>query len=124
MKIFRGDIYLANNFNFPGNKHVADVPKPVLIIQNNEKNHHSNFPLITVLPISTEKSEQIYDHDVKINKNIVGLSTDLNIMCGILKTIPKNDLIKKIGEIDTKTLEHVNDRVSHLLGFIKNVRNN
>ena len=119
MKILRGDIFLAKFFEFPHESKVNEKQRPVLVIQNDEDNQHPNYPFIIVLPITTKKTQKIYKQDVVISKGVQGLSKDSKILCGIIRTIRKEDLITKIGKVNYKTLADVNIKLFRQLGYLE-----
>jgi mRNA-degrading endonuclease toxin of MazEF toxin-antitoxin module len=119
MKISRGDIWLSKFFEFPHENTVNEKQRPVLIIQNDEDNGYFHYPFVIVLPITTKKTDRIFKQDVLIAKAISDLSEDSKILCGIIRTVLKKDLVKKIGKIDKKTLEQVNIKLFRQLGFLE-----
>jgi len=119
MKILRGEIYLAKFFEFPHEGIVNEKHRPVIVVQNDEDNQNPHYPFVLVLPITTKKTEKVYKQDVIISKVVDGLEKDSKILCGIIRTVSKTDLIKKIGRIDLKTLEIVNIKLFRQLGFLE-----
>ncbi len=90
----KGDIYLVN-FD-PTVGHEARKQRPALILSNNIHNRYS--PLVTVAPLSSNTSK-IYPFEIYISENEANLNANSKIMIIQLRSIDKERLIKKIGEI-------------------------
>lgn len=99
----RGDIFLANLELIKG--HEQGGIRPVLVIQNNISNKHS--PVIIVAAITSKHVEKEYPTNVFISKQESRLNKDSKILLNQIRTIDKQRLIKKIGNIDIFTMGKV-----------------
>ncbi|MFQ6073234.1 MAG: type II toxin-antitoxin system PemK/MazF family toxin [Methanosarcinales archaeon] len=76
--INRGEIYLARSFDFPHQKTSEIKNRPVLILQCAEDNKNDFYPLVIVAPITTKKTDYIYQQDVFLKTLRNNLILDLN----------------------------------------------
>lgn len=91
----------------------------MLILQDDEDNHNRNYPFVIVAPISTKKLDRIYKQDILIPARVAGLTEDSKILLGIIRTIQKDDLLKRIGKLDKIQMEQVNIKLFRVLGFLE-----
>lgn len=120
LHIRRGEIYLARLFQFPHEDDTAVAKeRPVLIVQNDEDNDNHHYPFVIVAPISTQKLDRIYKQDLALKAGEGGLGSDSKILLGILRTILKTDLIRKLGKLNKHSLEEVNIKLFRELGFLE-----
>lgn len=120
MQIKRGEVYIAKFFEFPHeDRTTMEKERPVLILQDDEDNFNQNYPLVVVAPISTKKIDRIYKQDVLIPASEAGLNEDSKILLGIIRTIQKADLVKKIGEVGKQRMEQVNIKLFRIFGFLE-----
>lgn len=83
--------------------------RPCLVISNNIINEV--LPIITILPITSMKSgSRVYPTEIYIDKHISGLMNDSIAMVHQIRTISKNRVLKKCGEVSS-------------LEIIKNINN-
>lgn len=99
----RGDIYLAK---LDGIGSEQKGTRPVILIQNNNRNETSNT-LICVCLTSKEKRLDMKCH-VKLNDGSIAL-------CEQIKTIDKSRVIKLIGRIEGAQLREVEEAVRNTL---------
>ncbi len=120
LQIRRGEIYLAQLFEFPHEDDTAvGKERPVLIVQNDEDNDNPHYPFVIVAPVSTKKLDRIYKQDVALKAGECGLASDSKILLGILRTILKSDLIRRLGKLNKQRLEEVNIKLFRELGFLE-----
>lgn len=120
MRVRRGEIYLARLFEFPHEDDQAvEKERPVLILQNDEDNDNAYYPFVIVAPLSTKKLDRVYKQDVAINAKDAGLTSDSKILLGIIRTILKTDLIRKLGKLNKRRKEEVNIKLFRELGFLE-----
>jgi mRNA interferase MazF len=118
-RIRRGDVYLAQFAAFPHEKEVLGKERPVVIVQNDEDNENQTYPLIMVVPVSTQKVDRIYKQDVLLPKGIDGLSDNSKALVGIVRTIPKTDLVRRLGHLPPAKLEEINLKLLRQMGFLE-----
>ena len=120
MQIRRGEVYIARFFEFPHEDQKAvEKERPVLILQDDEDNINQLYPLVIVAPISTKKLDRIYKQDILIPAREAGLNEDSKILLGIIRTIQKVDLVKKMGNLSKRRMEEVNIKLFRMLGFLE-----
>jgi len=120
MQIQRGEVYIAKFFEFPHEDQKAvEKERPVLILQDDEDNINQQYPLAIVAPISTKKLDWIYKQDILISAREAGLNEYSKILLGIIRTIQKADLVKKIGNLTRRRMEEVNIKLFRILDFLE-----
>ncbi len=116
----RGEIYLAKLFEFPHEDEPAvEKDRPVIILQNDEDNDNSHYPFVIVAPLSTKKLDRVYKQDVIVKSRDSGIARDSKILLGILRTILKTDLVRKLGKINKQRMEEINLKLFRALGFLE-----
>ena len=93
-KIFQKEIHLADLSPTKGKKQKGK--RPVVVISGNTMNE--NFDVCIVCPISSKIKN--YTGSIKLDKNKINkLDEDSEILTFQIRTIAKERMIKKIGEI-------------------------
>lgn len=78
--------------------------RPVLIISNDVVNHL--LPVTTVLPLSSiKKSDKIYPTEIELSAKLTGLPKDSVAMVQQIRTISRNRLTNKAGELSDRSLQ-------------------
>jgi len=113
--IKRGDIFLANLKPVKG--HEQGGVRPVLIIQNNIYN--KNSPVVIISAITSKLFDKEYSTNVFVSKEDSGLEKDSTILLNQIRTIDKQRLIKKIGELNYFALTKVNISLKVSLGLLE-----
>ena len=108
----RGDIWLVNLDPTIGNE--IKKTRPAVIIQNDIGNKYS--PITIIAPITSEKGKKVYPFEVLLPK-IMGLESQSKILLSHIRAIDKIRLIKKLGSINIKTMNFVNDAIKISLGL-------
>jgi len=103
MNIKRGEIFLANLEPVKGSEQGGI--RPVLVIQNDISNKHS--PVTIIAAITSKVFEKEYPTNVFISKKESKLDKDSTILLNQIRTIDSERLIKKVGLLDSLTLEKV-----------------
>jgi mRNA interferase MazF len=119
MKIRRGDVYVAQFGVFPHEKEAEGKERPVVIVQNDEDNEDPVYPLVVVVPVSTQKVDRVYKQDVPLLRGMGGLSEDSKALVGIVRTIQKADLVKKLGHLPKGKIEEINLKLLRQMGFLE-----
>jgi len=107
LSILRGDIFYANLDPVIGSE--ISKTRPVLIISNNINNKHSNT--ITVIPISTARSKNIYPFEVLLNAEVTKLKNDSIAKVNQIRSIDKQRILNKIAEIDNSILDAIDQAI-------------
>lgn len=119
MRIRRGDVWLAQFAAFPHEKRVPGKERPVVVVQNDEDNDNPAYPLVVVVPVSTQKVDRIYKQDVLLSRGTGGLSEESKALVGIVRTIQKTDLVKKLGRLPKEKVAEVNLKLLRQMGFLE-----
>lgn len=116
----RGEIYLARLFEFPHeDEHAVEKERPVLILQNDEDNDNHHYPFVIVAPLSTKKLDRVYKQDVVTKSKETSLPQDSKVLLGIIRTILKTDLVRKLGKLHKQRMEEINIKLFRALGFLE-----
>lgn len=106
------DIYLADLNPIKGQE--QEGVRPVVIISGPSMNSH--FSLVTVCPLSSKVKN--YPACVLIKKSArSGLNQDSEILTFHIRTVSKDRLIKKLGEISGDQLEELFQGLSDILRY-------
>jgi mRNA interferase MazF len=104
IKIRRGDIVLADLEPIKGGEQGGI--RPFLIIQNNIYNKHS--PVTIVAAITSKEFSREFPTNIYIDKNESKLNKNSTILLNQLRTIDKQRIIRKIGEINETLIHRIN----------------
>ena len=110
--INRGEIWLVN-FN-PTIGHEQSGIRPVLVISVNEFN---NSPATKVVAIPLTSRNKDIPLDVSISSPEGGLTKESYIKCEDIRSLSRDRLITKLGEISSGKLKEVEYKLKLLLGF-------
>ena len=106
----RGDIWLVN-FD-PTRGHEQSGTRPALVVSVNLFNH-GPAGLIVVLPI-TSRQKNIPFH-VQVTPPEGGLGQISYVKCEDVRSVSKDRLLKRFGNVSTQTLTAVEDKLRILL---------
>lgn len=115
MVIRRGDIFYADLSPVVGSEQGG--VRPVLIIQNDIGNKFS--PTVIVSAITSQINKAKLPTHVEISAKEYGLQKDSVILLEQLRTIDKKRLREKIGHLDDKLMEQVNEALYISLGLVE-----
>ena len=102
-EIRRGEIFLTNLEPVKGSEQGGI--RPVLIIQNDIGNQYSTT--IIVAPITSRIFEKEFPTNVFVSKKDSKLDKDSTILLNQIRTIDKRRIIKRIGVLDSFTMNKV-----------------
>ena len=111
----RGDVYLVN-FN-PSIGSEIKKTRPAVILQNNISNTYSPTTIVAAITSHT-KEKKIYPTEVYIPAHEARLEKDSRILLNQVQTIDTKRLIKKLGTVETQTLEKIDNALTISLGLI------
>ena len=110
----RGEIYLVS-FD-PALGHEIKKTRPALILQNDIGNEYS---LTTIVAAITSKiSSRPYPVEVVLYPGRSGLKVPSTVRLDQIRTIDRARRIKRLGEIDSVEMEHVERALQISLGLI------
>jgi mRNA interferase MazF len=110
----RGEIYLTALD--PALGHEIKKTRPTLVIQNDVTNR---FGMTTIVAAITSKvSTPPYPNEVVVQPNGAGLEVTSTIRLDQIRTVDRQRLIKKLGQVDAATMQRVDEAVKISLGLI------
>ena len=111
-ELSRGEVWLANLS--PTKGHETRGTRPCLIVSVDPFNR-GPAGLVVVLPITTrEKGIPLH---VAVNPPEGGLEKRSFVKCEEPRSISKDRLTRRLGELDAPTMEEVDDRLRIVLGL-------
>lgn len=110
--IYRGEVWLVNLDPTQGREQAGT--RPALIISENLFNQ-GYAELVIIVPI-TSQNKGIRSH-VKINKGEGGLNLESFVKCEDIRSVSKQRLIKKLGNLSKPTIETVEEKLRFLIGL-------
>ncbi len=110
--VYRGEIYFADLDPVEGSEQGGR--RPVLILQNDVGNRYA--PTTIVSPITSQAKKHEYPTHVHI-KNVEGIDNRSIVMLEQMRTISKERLKYKMGELNHKTMKKINMAIHISLGI-------
>lgn len=110
----RGEIYLVNFDPTLG----AELQKtrPALILQNNTSNQFS--PVTIVAGISSQFERVLYPTEVAIIAPEGGLERDSVVLLNQIRSIDRQRLVKKLGNLTEETMQKIDRAIQISLGLV------
>lgn len=111
----RGEVYLVDFDPTIG----AEIKKtrPALILQNDVSNQYSSITIIAA--ITSQFKEPLYPTEVLIKAPEGGLVIDSVALLNQIRSIDKQRLIKRLGNLTSGTIEQVDRAIQISLGLLK-----
>ncbi|MBQ9786139.1 MAG: type II toxin-antitoxin system PemK/MazF family toxin [Clostridia bacterium] len=109
----RGELFYANLSPVVGSEQGG--VRPVLIVQNDIGNKYS--PTVIVAAITSRINKAKIPTHIELSASTYGLEKDSVILLEQIRTLDKSRLEKKIGVLDYKTMQNVNQALLISLGF-------
>ena len=110
----RGEIYLVNFDPTIGSE--IKKTRPALILQNDVSNQYS--PITIVAAITSQFTEPLYPNEVLIKAPEGGLQVDSVALLNQIRSIDKQRLIKRLGILESVTMEQVDRAIQISLGLV------
>lgn len=104
--IQRGEIYWANLSPTIGSE--IAKRRPVLIVSNDRNNQFADT--VTILPI-TSTTDKIYPFEVLLKANDANLKNDSKVKANQIRTIDKQRLERKIGQLTIAKFKEVEEAI-------------
>ncbi len=114
MIVKRGDIYYADLSPVVGSEQGGI--RPVLVIQNDVGNKYS--PTVIAAAITSQINKAKMPTHIELAAKEYGLNKDSVILLEQIRTIDKRRLREKIGRIDEKIMDSVNNALSISFGLV------
>ena len=111
--IKRGDMFYADLSPVIGSEQGG--VRPVLIIQNDIGNKYS--PTVIAAAITSQTTKNKLPTHININSSEYGLMKDSVILTEQIRTIDKSRLKEKIGQVDSLTMNRVNNALGVSFGL-------
>ena len=111
----RGEVYLVNFDPTIG----AEIRKtrPALIVQNDVANRHSAITIVAV--ITSQFDQTLYPTEVLISPPEGGLRTESVALLNQIRSIDKQRLVRRLGNLRPETMERVDRAILISMGLIK-----
>ena len=113
MIIKRGDIYYADLSPVIGSEQGG--LRPVLIVQNDIGNKYS--PTVIAAAITSQINKTKLPTHIELYAESFGLAKNSVILLEQIRTIDKRRLKEKMGHLDEKLMDKVNDAISVSFGL-------
>ena len=111
----RGEVYLIS-FNPTVGAEIRKT-RPGLILQNDTANRYS--PVTIVGAITSQFEEPLYPTEVLIKAREGGLRTEGVVLLNQIRSVDKRRLVKRLGKLEPKTMEHVARALRISLGLME-----
>lgn len=108
----RGEIYWVTLDPVVGSE--TGKTRPGLVLQNDLANRSS--PTVTVLPISSQV-DRVYPFQVRIPAGEGGLVDESKVLCEQIRTVSRQRLGERIGELPTERLQEIREALGRHLWF-------
>ncbi len=109
----RGDIYYADLSPVVGSEQGG--MRPVLIVQNDTGNKHS--PTVIAAAITSQTGKAKLPTHIELQAQSVGLTRDSVILLEQIRTIDKSRLKERMGKLDEKTMNKVDNAIAVSFGL-------
>lgn len=109
----RGDIYYADLSPVVGSEQGG--MRPVLIVQNDTGNRHS--PTVIAAAITSQTGKAKLPTHIELQAQSVGLTRDSVILLEQIRTIDKSRLKERMGKLDEKTMNMVDNAIAVSFGL-------
>ena len=113
MLVKRGEIYYADLSPVVGSEQGGI--RPVLIVQNDVGNKHS--PTVIAAAITSKKEKSQLPTHISVAASSCGLAKDSVVLLEQVRTLDKRRLKERMGELDSSSMQQVNDALSVSFGL-------
>ena len=114
MNVKRGDIYYADLSPVVGSEQGG--VRPVLIVQNDVGNNYS--PTVIAAAITSQQEKSRLPTHISVNGNQCGLSKDSVVLLEQVRTIDKQRLKERMGNLSTNDMNKINKALTVSFGLI------
>ena len=116
MFVKRGEIYYADLSPVVGSEQGG--MRPVLIVQNDVGNRHS--PTVIAAAITSKKDKSRLPTHISINADRCGFAKDSIVLLEQVRTLDKQRLKERMGELDEGAMNKVDNALSVSFGLSGN----
>ena len=117
MLVKRGDIYYADLSPVVGSEQGG--VRPVLIVQNNVGNKYS--PTVIAAAITSQKFKTNLPTHISVNANDCGLSKDSIVLLEQIRTLDKQRLKERMGNLPENDMDRIDKALSVSFGLLDNI---
>ncbi len=114
MNIKRGDIYYADLSPVVGSEQGG--VRPVLIVQNDVGNKYS--PTVIAAAITSQQDKSRMPTHINVNGDACGLSKDSVVLLEQIRTIDKQRLKERMGNLSISDMNKINKALNVSFGLI------
>lgn len=114
MNVKRGDIYYADLSPVVGSEQGG--VRPVLIVQNDVGNKYS--PTVIAAAITSQQEKSKLPTHISVNGNTCGLSKDSVVLLEQVRTIDKQRLKERMGNLSQGDMNKINKALTVSFGLI------
>ncbi len=114
MNVKRGDIYYADLSPVVGSEQGG--VRPVLIVQNDVGNKYS--PTVIAAAITSQQEKSRLPTHISVNGNQCGLSKDSVVLLEQVRTIDKQRLKERMGNLSVTDMNKINKALTVSFGLI------
>lgn len=114
MNVKRGDIYYADLSPVVGSEQGG--VRPVLIVQNDVGNKYS--PTVIAAAITSQQDKSRLPTHISVNGNACGLSKDSVVLLEQVRTLDKQRLKERMGNLSTTDMNKINKALTVSFGLI------
>ncbi len=111
----RGEVFLVNFDPTVGTE--IRKTRPALILQNNISNEYS--PITIVAAVTSRFDETLYPTEVLIHTPEGGLRNDSVVLLNQIRSIDRQRLIKKLGQLEAGTMKKIDFALQISFGLIE-----
>ena len=113
MTVKRGEIYYADLSPVVGSEQGGI--RPVLIVQNDVGNKHS--PTVIAAAITSKQEKSRLPTHISVQASSCGLAKDSVVLLEQVRTLDQRRLKERMGELDSGSMQQVNDALQVSLGL-------
>jgi mRNA interferase MazF len=113
MSVKRGEIDYADLSPVVGSEQGG--VRPVLIVQNDVGNRHS--PTVIAAAITSQKDKSRLPTHIEVNATDCGLSKDSIVLLEQVRTLDKQRLKERMGELDHSSMNAINSALAVSFGL-------
>ena len=110
----RGEVYFADLDPVRGREQGGR--RPVLIVQNDVGNRYS--PVTIVAAITSSVAERSYPTEVRLRAGEGGLPKDSAVLLNQIKSIDKDRLEQRLGQLNAVAMGQVDEAIKISLGLV------
>lgn len=114
MNVKRGDIYYADLSPVVGSEQGG--VRPVLIVQNDVGNKYS--PTVIAAAITSQQDKSRMPTHISVNGNACGLSKDSVVLLEQVRTLDKQRLKERMGNLSQNDMNKINKALTVSFGLI------